>query len=215
MLPFLIASCALLGLLFLLCAIASGRRRRFLGATANLVVGMVFLAAAVAAGLMGGSFLTYQRLTHEQRAADIQFQALGDRHYRATIADPRGSKRVVELRGDEWQVDARILKWHGLATVVGFDTVYRLERVGGRYRDLQAERTAERTVHALHEPDPVDAWEVLRRFAGWLPFVDARYGSAVYLPMADGAAYRVTVTPSGLAARPLNAPAQDAAGGWK
>ena len=43
----------------------------------------------------------------------------------------------------------------------------------------------------------------------WLPFVDAVYGSATYMPMADGARYQVSITQSGLIARPLN-PAADA-----
>lgn len=210
-----IAACAVLGLAFLLLAVRAGQRRRPVGAALDVLVAALFLCAALLAGFLGTSLLTYQRLTHEQAAADVGFEALGERHYRATIVEARGVRRVVELRGDEWQVDARIIKWHGLANVAGFDTVYRLERLGGRYRDIRDERTAPRTVHALHDPDRIDAWDVLRQVANWLPFVDAKYGSAVFLPMADKAAYRVTVSQSGLVARPLNAPAQAAAGGWK
>jgi hypothetical protein len=47
-----------------------------------------------------------------------------------------------------------------------------------------------------------------------LPFVDAVFGNAVYLPMADGARYQVTLGQSGLIARPLNESARDATKGW-
>jgi hypothetical protein len=40
------------------------------------------------------------------------------------------------------------------------------------------------------------------------------YGSATYLPMADGADYEVTVSQSGLVARPLNDAARLAVGAW-
>ena len=50
--------------------------------------------------------------------------------------------------------------------------------------------------------------------SSWLPGVDALYGSAVYVPMADGAAFAVMVTQSGLIVRPLGSAAQHAVGGW-
>ena len=45
----------------------------------------------------------------------------------------------------------------------------------------------------------------------WMPFVDAVYGSAVYLPMADGARYEVAITQSGFVGTPG---AKGAAGHW-
>jgi hypothetical protein len=44
--------------------------------------------------------------------------------------------------------------------------------------------------------------------------VDALYGSAVYVPMADGASFAVMVTQTGLIVRPLNPGAEHAVGGW-
>ena len=62
----------------------------------------------------------------------------------------------------------------------------------------------ERTVYALSENPGVDLWTLSIEYPRWLPFVDAVYGSATYLPMADGARYEVSITQSGLIARPLN-----------
>ena len=50
---------------------------------------------------------------------------------------------------------------------------------------------------------------------GRLPFVDAVYGNAAYMPMSDGARYEISITQTGLIARPVNAAAQQAAGSWK
>lgn len=210
-----IAVCGLAGLLFLIIAGRRLRRWRLLAGSVHALVGVCFLLAAATAWLLGFSLLTYERLTHEQPAAEVMLSRMGERHFRATLTYPSGRTQSFELRGDEWQVDARVLKWRGLANVVGFDTIYRLERIAGRYRDVESERRAPRTVHALNEPARIDAWELARRHRTYVPWVDALFGSAAFLPMADGALFEVRVSQSGLVARPLNQAGRDAVAGWR
>ena len=157
-----------------------------------------------------------QPADYEQPVAEIVFEARGAQHFRATLAQvPSGELQVFMLAGDEWQLDARVLKWQGWANLLGLDAQYRLERVSGRYRQIEQERTDERTVYALSENPGIDLWTMSIDHRRWLPFVDAVYGSAVYLPMADGARYEVSITQSGLVARPVNDVAKTATGSWK
>jgi hypothetical protein len=72
----------------------------------------------------------------------------------------------------------------------------------------------ERTVHALSDELPLDVWRVARKFPVLMPGVDAYYGTATYLPMADGARFEVKLTRTALIARPLNDAARDAVGAW-
>jgi hypothetical protein len=58
-------------------------------------------------------------------------------------------------------------------------------------------------------------WTLVRSWRRYVPWADALYGSAVYVPMSDGARYQVVVSQSGLVARPLNEPARQAVGAWK
>jgi hypothetical protein len=102
-----------------------------------------------------------------------------------------------------------------VANILGFDTAYRLERIAGRYSDIDRERASPRTVYALHAPEGVDAWALLRSHHEYVPWADALYGSATYVPMADGAAYEVNVSQNGLIARPLNLAARQAVGAWR
>src|SRR5260370_69241 len=60
----------------------------------------------------------------------------------------------------------------------------------------------------------IDPWDLAHRYRSWLPWLDAIYGSATFLPMADGALYEIKVSQSGLIARPLNQAARAAVGGW-
>jgi hypothetical protein len=211
---FAVAVCALAGLLFLIGCGRHLRRRRFGACTLHGLSSLAFFLAAAAVALLGLNLLTYDRLTHEQPAVRASFARAAEQQFNATLMYPSGEVRGYVLRGDEWQIDARVLKWRGIANVLNFDTAYRLERISGRYSDVERERTAARTVYAMNPPERVDAWALLRAWHEYVPWADALYGSATYVPMADGAAYEVTVSQSGLVARPLNEAARLAVGAW-
>ena len=180
------------------------------------LLGAFFILLGVVAGLVAASLHGYKRLTNEQLAAKVTLRQLGERQYALTLEAPGSATRHYEMRGDEWQIDARVMKWTPMATIAGFDTVYRLERLSGRYGDIVQERTQLRSVHALVQTEePVDLWDVAKRYHQYLPLVDALYGSAAYVPMAEGAEYTVTVSASGLVVRPGNDAAKKAVGGWK
>jgi len=179
------------------------------------LIGALLLSAALLLASLSANLHTYQRLSHETPVARLRFEQLGAQHFRAYLARPGHSAAVYELYGDEWQVDARVLKWHGAATLLGFDSGYQLERLGGRYRDLQQEQTARRSVYTLYKGTGIDIWALARRHPDWLPWVDAVYGSATYLPMAHGARFAIRMGQSGLIARPLNDAAQAAVENWQ
>lgn len=216
--PILVAIVAVALIVAVPLEIAALRRLR----RVQLVRGtMFFLSGALVLIVAGGIALialnlhTYARLTHEQDAARVSMRQLGERHFTVSVQPKDAPARRYELRGDEWQMDARVLKWRGLGNLLGFDTVYRLERLSGRYGDITQERNAPRTVYALAEDPGLDFWTVLRRYHDYVPLVDALYGSAAYVPMAEGAEYAVSVSTSGLVVRPGNDAARKAVGGWK
>jgi hypothetical protein len=207
---------ALFGLLLLVLACQRLFRARFLAAGGSGLMGLLLLAVAGFLFVISLNLHTYARLTHEEPVAEIVFEARGPQQYRATLAEvPSGEMQLFMLAGDEWQLDARVLKWKGWANLLGFDAQYRLERIGGRYRDIEQERNGQRTVYPLSENPGLDLWMLSTRYPQWLPFVDAVYGSATYMPMADGARYEISITQSGLIARPKNPAAETAAGTWR
>ena len=210
----LIVVFALAGLLFLVAAVRRLRRRRLLGGVLNGATALVLILLSACAVLIATNMRTYQRLSFEQPAGELQLSRTGDREFNAVLTYPSGQRANFALRGDEWQVDARLLKWHAFANVIGFDTAYRLERIGGRFSRIEDERSQARTVYSLNAPQRIDPWELLQRYRSWVPWVDALYGSATFLPMADGALYEIKVSQSGLLARPLNQAARDAVGSW-
>ena len=210
----IVLGCGLLALLFTLTAAHRARHGRALAAIVNTLFALAMLCVATASALVGVDLASYARLTHEAPVAELRFRQEGNQRFTAEVLHPDGERESFALAGDEWQLDARVLKWHGAATVIGFDSAFRLDRIGGRYRDIALERTAPRTVFELPRPRGLDVWSLAQRFHRYLPWLDALYGSATYLPMADGAHFAVSVAPTGLVGRPLNRAAQEAVSTW-
>lgn len=148
---------------------------------------------------------SYDRLTHEQAVATLTFQQIEEQQFQLEITyENTTEKESYLLHGDEWQMDARIIKWHGWAQLLGLNAQYRLERISGRYSNIDEELTKQRSVYALNDRDEIDYWTLMKEYKKWLPWVDAYYGSATYLPMENNTSYSVSLTQSGLIARPVN-----------
>jgi hypothetical protein len=205
---------ALVGILCLFAAARRIRRRRVFGGVLIGATALVLILLSAVAALIAANLLTYQRLSFEQPAGELQLTRTGDREFNAVLTYPSGEHANFALGGDEWQIDARVLKWHAFANLVGFDSAYRLDRIGGRYTRLEDERSQPRSVYSLNQPQRIDLWDLVHRYHSWVPWMDALYGSATFLPMADGALYEIKVSQSGLVARPLNQAARDAVAGW-
>lgn len=204
------------GLIFVALAVSRMRRRRIVAAGVHGAVGCSAFVLGGALVAIAFNLHSYQRLTHERAIAEIVFRQFEPNAYGATLSPAGGSETLrFVIRGDEWQIDARVLKWHGVANLLGLDSHYRLERLSGRYASVSTERNGSRTVYGLVPEEDLDLWRIARRYERWLPFVDAVYGSAAYLPMANGARYEISVTQSGLIARPANGAAENAVAAWR
>lgn len=190
------------------------RRGRFIRATGSAAISASSAALATAIVLLCMSYLGYERLTAEQAVAMIEFTQEGADEYTARLMLDNKLDRLLPIRGDEWQLDARVLTWKPPATILGLDPVYQLERLSGRYASVDRELTEPRTVHSLAEERPLDLWNLAREYPAYTPGIDAFYGTATYLPLADGARFSVTLSRDALIARPVNEQARRAVGSW-
>ncbi len=212
---------AIVGLAFAVTGIKRLIQRRFLRAAGLELSGLFFLLLSSSAFLLASNLYTYQRLVYEQAVAEISFQKIGEQQFRADInALDSDFQQTVNLNGDEWQLDAQVLMWQGVATLLGLDANYRLHRISGRYVDITDEQQRPRTVFSLVkspayiEDDTFDLWKFAHNNQNWLQWIDAVYGSAVFLPMSDGARYSIAISRTGLIARPDNDEARKAVSQW-
>ncbi|WP_062065674.1 hypothetical protein [Cellvibrio sp. OA-2007] len=175
------------------------------------IFGLALFAAAALVALTAYDVYSYKQVLQEQVVATINFDKIEDQHYFAVLSDKDGKEQRVELRGDQWQLDARIVKWQGYLASFGLKPAFRLERLSGRYYDIEQETTAKRTAYTVHNSlYGVDVWRIFHSNPQWVPVVDAVYGSATYLPMKDGALFEISLSNTGLVARPINQVAREA-----
>lgn len=174
-------------------------------------LGVICLIGLVILGLFMFDLSAYRALTLETVIATLSFTRQGPQVYAVNLVTNQDQfSRDLKLNGDEWQLDARILSWKGPLSVLGMEPIYRLDRISGRYRSVQQELTELRTAIDLRDDSPWSVSEV----SNWMPWIDARFGSSVYLPMVDNGLFEVGLGSQGLVARPVNEPARDAMGQW-
>jgi hypothetical protein len=211
---FLIAIFIIAGVIMLVTGVSRLYHRKFVTGTGAGLTGLVLVCLSLLLLSFVLNLYTYQRLTHEEAVAELQFREVGHQRYEVELKEASGKIRRLELMGDQWQLDARVMKWEGMANMLGLDSLYRLERISGRYSDIVFERSASRTVYGLSEEAGVDIWDLSQEYKSWLPWVDTIYGSAAYLPMADGASFKVNLSTTGLVARPANEIAKESVKNW-
>lgn len=217
---------AILGLAFAVTGIRRLFQRRFLKSVALEFSAGFILLLAFSAFLLASNLYTYQRLIYEQPVAEVSFQQLAKQDYNVEINSLDSNfQQTFNLRGDEWQLDAQVLTWQGVASMLGLDANYRLHRISGRYLSIEQEQQRPRSVYSLVKEQPYaksipidtgqfDLWQFAHDQRKWLRWVDAAYGSAVFLPMTDGAKYNVAISRTGLIARPANKQARQAVSQW-
>jgi len=217
---------AVIGGLILIVGLASLFRGRLFGGLFGAAGGALMLVVALAVALLGQNIQTYGRLTYERPVATLTIRQLAPQYFEATVTQPAEGEQpartaVYPVNGDEWRMEAQVLKWKPWANVVGLDSQYRLDRLSGRYQNIDQERSGARSVHALSGgevatgplaalPWSLSVWDTARKYRRYVDAVDTLYGSAAYMPMADGATYEVWITQSGLIARPTNEAARAA-----
>ena len=209
---------AVSGLALLSSGVAHLVRGRALRASGHFLIGAALAVTGFVVGLLGLNAQTYARLTHEGPVAEVSVRVLdpASSHYLVTVRRLDGSNRVqtCELQGDEWVLSGRVQKWKPWANLLGLNATYALEQLSNMY--FSAARANGKPITSCDSADvapTIDqympqawlAWLAARAFT-----LDRRFGSANYMPLSDGAVYRVVITQYGFNAEPVNAPARAA-----
>ncbi len=192
-----------LGLMLTFAGLGRLAKLRLFSGVPRVAFGGAFLGLAGVVALAGLNLQTYSRLTFERPVATISFietQTPGT--YAASLVYPGGERANFTLNGDEWELNARVIKFKAFSNLLGFDSAYKLDRLYGRYEDVA--RAGETNGVALATNPGLDVVEMAKSNGGRFGVQDAKYGSAVYNPMSDGLSYDVFMTQTALIARPAN-----------
>lgn len=177
----------------------------------RLCFSVLLIIIVVSSILIGQDLSSYRGLSNTEHLGYIHFKQLGPQEYQAVLDLNEKERRHYRLLGDQWQLDTRLITWKWAR--FGFTPGYRLERISGRYQDINQANKAERTVYAIETSTSlVDVWQWVKQYK--LSFVDAAYGNAVFLPMAEDAMFTITLSANGLVAVPANTAAERAMSQW-
>ncbi|MDN6858165.1 hypothetical protein QO207_16335 [Pseudomonas sp. CAN2814] len=175
--------------------------------------GMLFVALAALVALVAWDLHSYAPLPQERPLATLSFHKVAEQHYDVTLLEG-DAERHVELAGDLWQLDARVLEWKGLARLIGLAPGYRLQDLSGRFLAVEQQALG-RKVPLADEVLGIDLWRWLRDGQHDLLTFVPKAGRVNYLPMADQAVFAVRYGPGGLTAEPMNAAAIQALKTWQ
>ncbi len=170
----------------------------------KLSLGLAVVAALVGLplALLGWNLHTFNRLTDEAPIATLRFEQLAPRHYAVELrSGDFCSARHYQLDGDQWRLDARFLKWKPFANLFGLDAQYRLERLSGRYRNIDEANQRRSVAYAIGDKPVLDLTDYLdEKWLSWSP-VDTLFGSSVYETIDPDYEYIVYRSQSGLLVR--------------
>jgi len=183
----------------------------------RLVGGTTVAAIGFALSLVGLNTQLFTRLTHEGPVADVSVKAIDPAQslYRVTVnrLDGKIPPQSCTIQGDEWLIGGRVQKWKPWANVLGLDATYTLDQISNKYSSAERGNGKPITACDLKGTPEVNRY-LPEAWTKWLlaQFYteDRRFGSANYMPLADGAVYRVVITQSGFNAEPENEAARRA-----
>ena len=191
--------------------------------SATFLIFMLFVLSAVS------FFLSYLNLTSEQQVIELIFIQTTDnpKNYEVILNTSEEKPKKETLDGDDWEISARVVKLRYYINAFGIKPRYCLERLSSRYESIAQAQTIPPSVVDLNCPPQkyrhssgiisymMRKWDALSDAAFEFFIYDTTYGSATYLPMADGAVYRVFLSSTGLLARPANAVAKKSIEHWR
>lgn len=194
------------GAVLMLAGLVALRRRRPFRFVLRTLLGLLLLVTGALLGAISSGLNGYRALTREEVAARVTVQPLNEPQRFSATFHITGRPEAIhyELAGDALYVDAHVLKWKPAANMIGLHTAYELDRVAGRYDDIERERAAVRTVYSLAPERRIDLFGLRQRYTFLSPLLDAEYGSGTFVRVTEPAELEVRVSTTGLLIRPVS-----------
>lgn len=177
--------------------------------------GFILLAISVLLALIARDIATYTSIVGDQSVLTLSFSKKEGNHYSIEIQESSGTPYMADIVGQQWQLNARMLKWSPIMSAIGFKTGYKLESIQGRFIELQMDRLAGgQPPFVFAEPAVIDTWATLQMHPWILSSVQAYTSTPGFVPAADGAIYDVVLSGTHLSVLPLNDAAKSALASW-
>ncbi len=180
---------------------------------------LVFLPTSAGLIVLTQDVYSYRNLAEEQKIARVvitqrQKSSQKPTHYNLNLIIPDQGSLNFAMLGDQWQLEARVLRWNLTFARLGVANLIRLDRLSNRFSDIEDQRSQEKLYYRIPNAAIWDTWPVLQHAEFLRKWVEVDYGNAVYAPLRDGAAYNIYLGRSGLFLQPENPIAKEALQDW-
>ena len=177
-------------------------------------VGLGLIVLALFAGALAYDLSTYREQLSDKNIAVLSVHTTENGLHQIRLDDGQNRQNFL-LDGELWGMDVRVLKWKGVASLIGLQTGYRMDVMNGRYLAIEQQNAA---LYPEAQLSPswlgIDLWRWLQNIGGSLPFVSAEMARVSYIPLENEARYGLEWLPTGLQVRPMNSVAELALQNW-
>ncbi|GAA6133337.1 hypothetical protein NBRC116188_01260 [Oceaniserpentilla sp. 4NH20-0058] len=175
-------------------------------------IGILAIIGAVLSVLLIVNLIQYGTADEGQVIATLAFAEVNDQEYDVELTDSANNRKLYRVNGDQWQLDVRLIKFSSWFD--GDLPAFKLDRLSGRYLSLEQQNNSQSKAYDLADVFWVDTWGWFAK-QRWLEALQVKYGSATYMPMADGAIYQIRLFQDGLDASAVNDQAKEALSAWQ
>ena len=190
----------LIGVLMLVGGVGRVFKAKFASGTFRVLFGGLTLAGAGIIGLVGLNLQTYVALSKERVAGKVTLKKVGDFNYTATIdlADDgkfRNQPKDFQVTGEIVNVGGPVVKFKPWANVIGMDSIFRVETVGGSYFDVNCNNQYRPRMESADEAGKgSNLMKVLGESWKLVNATDVIHESTSGQAMGDGAVYFIKAT---------------------
>ncbi len=158
-----------------------------------------FITASLSFLLIG--IQGYQALTHETLIATVSIVPKQSQTFEAIVQLENRQPQTFQLSGDEVMFEANVLKWKPWSNILGLKTAYRLDRIRGRYLNIEDEKNKPSTLFSLNNNDSPDIAEWREQYQNLSFLLDVEHGSASFTSANQEKRFELMMTTNGLLLR--------------
>lgn len=194
---------AALSLYFMVGLVGQIKKLKIAASIKKLIGFFVFLGVAFLSSLLFFGAQGYHALSDETLIADVIIMPTALQRYTAIVEFEQGAQLKFELAGDEVMFEANVLKWKPWVAFLGVGAAYRMDRVRGRFKDINDERSELATIYSLNGNASSSFSEWRADYQNLSYLLDVEHGSASYASAESVSRFQLMITSNGLLLRPV------------
>ncbi|MGC3980672.1 MAG: hypothetical protein QM808_05380 [Steroidobacteraceae bacterium] len=184
--------------------------RRTVAALAHGIAGAVLFLAGALLFAVALNFNTYDKLSENQPLAELSIEQSGPQTYQVRLMRiPAGDLQVFTLKGDRWQLQARLLQWHGWAQWLGLSTNVRLEQLLSTFDTPPKAKngaSASNTSYRLSRNPGINLWNLQQQHPEQIQALTAQELQTENFALRGSTRFHVYLSAGVLTARVINQP---------